>query len=101
VRPTRRAQRGGIALEPAADGTLTEVLRISEQFAALPFDRADASIVEGAARLKLRQVLSIDVDFDVYRDRTGRPLVDLLRPGAPGRGARPSHPSARRQRGYR
>jgi hypothetical protein len=24
-------------------------------------------------------VLSIDADFDVYRDRQGRPLVNLLR----------------------
>jgi hypothetical protein len=30
------------------------------------------------ARLKLRHVLSIDADFDVYRDRAGRPLVNLL-----------------------
>ena len=32
-----------------------------------------------AARLKLRHLLSIDADFDVYRDRAGRPLVNLLR----------------------
>lgn len=75
----RWAQRGGIALEGAAEGSITEVLRISERFASLPFDLADASIAETAARLKLRHVLSIDADFDVYRDRAGRPLVNLLR----------------------
>jgi predicted nucleic acid-binding protein len=75
----RWAQRGGIALERAVDGSLTEVLRISERFASLPFDLADASIAEAAARLKLRHLLSIDADFDVYRDRAGRPLVNLLR----------------------
>lgn len=75
----RWAQRGGIALEGAAEGSITAVLRISERFASLPFDPADASIAETAARLKLRHVLSIDADFDVYRDRAGRPLVNLLR----------------------
>jgi hypothetical protein len=75
----RWAQRGGIELERAADGSLTEVLRISERFATLPFDLADASIAEAAARLKLRNLLSLDADFDVYRDRAGRPLVNLLR----------------------
>jgi uncharacterized protein len=75
----RWAQRGGIALEAAVEGSVTEVLRISERFASLPFDLADASIAETAARLKLRHVLSIDADFDVYRDRAGRPLVNLLR----------------------
>lgn len=75
----RWAQRGAIALDRAAEGSLTEVLRLSERFADLPFDLADASIAEAAARLKLRHLLSIDADFDVYRDRAGRPLVNLLR----------------------
>ena len=75
----RWAQRGGITLEAAVEGSLTEVLRMSERFASLPFDLADASIAELAARLKLRHVLSIDADFDVYRDRAGRPLINLLR----------------------
>ena len=60
-------------------GSLTEVLRLSERFTDLPFDLADASVAEAAARLKLRHLLSIDADFDVYRDRAGKPLVNLLR----------------------
>ena len=75
----RGAQRGGITLQGAAEGSLTEMLRISERFADLPFDLADASIAETAARMRLRHVLSIDADFDVYRDRSGRPLINLLR----------------------
>jgi predicted nucleic acid-binding protein len=75
----RWAQRGGLALDVPVVGTLPEVLRISERFADLPFDLADASIAEAAARLKIRQVLSIDADFDIYRDRAGKPLVNLLR----------------------
>ena len=75
----RWAQRGGIALDAPVDGTLTEVLRLSERFADLPFDLADASIAEAAARRRLRHVLSLDADFDVYRDRAGRALVNLLR----------------------
>ncbi len=75
----RWAQRGAIAIQGAVEGTLTEVLRLSERFASLPFDLADASIAEAAARLKVRHILSIDADFDVYRDRNGRPLANLLR----------------------
>lgn len=75
----RWAQRGALALQPAVEGSVTEVLRLSERFASLPFDLADASIAETAARLKLRHVLSIDADFDVYRDRNGKPLLNLLR----------------------
>lgn len=75
----RWAQRGGITLDRPEEGSLAEVLVISERFLDLPFDLADASIAEAAARLKLRHVLSIDADFDVYRDRAGRPLMNLLR----------------------
>jgi predicted nucleic acid-binding protein len=74
----RWCQRGALQLDRAVEGSLTEVLRISERFASLPFDLADASIAEAAARLRIRHVLSIDVDFDVYRDRSGKPLVNLL-----------------------
>ena len=74
----RWVERGGLTLDRAADGSLTEVLRISERFASLPFDLADASIAEAAARLKIRHLISIDADFDVYRDRAGKPLINLL-----------------------
>lgn len=75
----RWAQRGGVAFDHAVEGSLTEVLHISERFADLPFDLADASIAEAAARLRIRHVLTIDADFDVYRDRAGKPLTNLLR----------------------
>ncbi|MEN9628364.1 MAG: hypothetical protein RJA10_1591 [Pseudomonadota bacterium] len=74
----RWCQRGGLTLDRAVDGSLTEVLRVSERFASLPFDLADASIAEAAQRLKIKHLLSIDADFDVYRDRNGKPLVNLL-----------------------
>jgi uncharacterized protein len=75
----RWAQRGGISFDRPDDGSLPEVLRISERFADLPFDLADASIAEAAARLKLKHLLSIDADFDVYRGRAGKPLINLLK----------------------
>ncbi|MBK6851861.1 MAG: PIN domain-containing protein [Burkholderiales bacterium] len=74
----RWARRGGITLDLPSEGSLTEVLQISERFADLPFDLADASIAEAAARLNIRSVLSVDADFAVYRDRSGRALTNLL-----------------------
>ena len=75
----RWAQRGALTFDKTEDSTLPEVLTISERFADLPFDLADASIAEAAARLKLKHILSIDADFDVYRDRAGKPLRNLLK----------------------
>ncbi len=75
----RWVQRGGLTLDKPEDSSLPEVLTLSERFADLPFDLADASIAEAAGRLKLKHILSIDADFDVYRDRAGKPLRNLLK----------------------
>ncbi len=39
----------------------------------------DTSGCPAAQRRRIRQVLSIDADFDVYRDKAGKPLRNLLR----------------------
>lgn len=75
----RWVQRGAVTIDRPADGSVAEVLAISQRFADLPFDLADASVAEAAQRLRIRQVLSIDADFDVYRDKAGKPLRNLLR----------------------
>ncbi len=75
----RWAQRGAISCDAPVQATLATVLQISVRFASLPFDLADASIAEAASRLKIRHVLSVDSDFDVYRDPAGEALMNVLR----------------------
>jgi hypothetical protein len=29
--------------------------------------------------LRIRHVLTIDADFDIYRDKAGKPLINVLR----------------------
>lgn len=81
----RWGQRGGFTLDaPTADAlpeTLAQVLLISERSQYLPFDLADASVAELAARRGIRHVLTIDSDFDVYRDAKGKALKHVLRDG--------------------
>ena len=77
----RWIERGALDVDRSDAHTLSEVLSISERFADLPFDLADASVAEAADRMKIDAVLTIDTDFDVYRDRHGKPLVNLLRLG--------------------
>jgi predicted nucleic acid-binding protein len=77
----RWTHRGALEVDRAEVNTLANVLAISVRFADLPFDLADASVAEAAARLRIGAVVSIDADFDVYRDLRGKPLVNLLRPG--------------------
>ncbi len=74
----RWAQRGGINFDLPTPLSLDTVLGISARFADLPFDLADASVAEAAARLQIKQILSINRDFDVYRDSSGTALTNLL-----------------------
>ena len=78
----RWVHRGGVAVDEPQAHTLADVLTISERFSDLPLDLADASIAEAAARLRTRQVLTIDTVFDIYRDKAGKPLTNVLRAGA-------------------
>jgi predicted nucleic acid-binding protein len=75
----RWVQRGAVEIDRPEDSSVAEVLAISQRFASLPFDLADASVAEAAQRRRIRRVLSIDADFDIYRDKAGKPLVNLLR----------------------
>jgi uncharacterized protein len=74
----RWSLRGGIKVDGAPQDALVSILAISERFADLPFDLADASIADAAERMRIRRILSIDSDFDVYRDRSGRALQNVL-----------------------
>jgi uncharacterized protein len=72
-------QRGAVQLDAPADWSLTSVLAICQRFASLPLDLADASVAEAAERMQIRHIVSIDKDFDIYRDAKGQALVNLLR----------------------
>lgn len=72
-------ERGALQVDAPQDGSLAQMRRIAQRFASLPLDLADASIAEAAERLGIRRIVSIDADFDAYRDTRGKPLTNLLR----------------------
>ena len=71
-------QLGAVEVDRPTEASPAQVLTICRRFASLPLDLADASIAETAARRGLRHVLTLDPDFDVYRNRAGKPLVSVL-----------------------
>ena len=71
-------EQGGVVVDSPDNWSLAKVLEISQRFADLPLDLADASIAETAARRGIACVVSIDKDFDIYRDARGKQLVNLL-----------------------
>jgi predicted nucleic acid-binding protein len=81
----RWVERAALEIDRPEATSLANVLAISERFADLPFDLADACVAEAAARLGVERVLSIDAGFDVYCSRSGRRLVNVLDLGGKSR----------------
>ena len=64
---------GGIGIADPDAGELTRIRSLMDQYADLPMDFADASLVALAERLNVVQVFTIDRrDFRVYRPRHTR-----------------------------
>ena len=72
-------ERGGLVLDTPGPGSFHDALAISQKYRDVPFDFADASVAELAARRGLTDVLTVDSDFDIYRDARGKALRNALR----------------------
>lgn len=73
-------QRGAIRIDSPPAASLDAVMLILRRYDRLPLDLADASVAELAARRGIDHVLTIDRDFEVYRDARGRRLRSVLGP---------------------
>ena len=71
-------ERGAIKLADIDQGELLAIRQMMEKYGDLPMDLADASLLYLANRENIRQIISIDSDFDVYRTLKRQPLKNLL-----------------------
>jgi hypothetical protein len=74
------AERGGLAVVRQDANSLAQIRALIEKYRDLPFDFADASVAVLASESGTTQVLTLDRDFDIYRDARGRRLKNLLAP---------------------
>jgi predicted nucleic acid-binding protein len=59
--------RRGLSLETIDQNDISRVISLTKKYADLPMDFADATLVVAAEKTGIRQIVSIDSDFDVYR----------------------------------
>jgi hypothetical protein len=72
--------RGGVTIASQEAGAVQAIRALMEKYRDLPFDFADASVAVLAAELGIEQVLTLDRDFDIYRDAHGKRLKNPLAP---------------------
>lgn len=71
-------ERGGLTIASQEVGAIQGIRLLVEKYRDLPFDFADASVAVLAAEMGIEQVLTLDRDFDIYRDARGKRLKNLL-----------------------
>jgi predicted nucleic acid-binding protein len=69
---------GAVTLVDVTNHDLYRIVELTEKYADLPMDFADASLVVICERLKIREVASIDKDFLVYRTSNKNPLRNVF-----------------------
>lgn len=72
-------ERGGVQVVAQDAMTLPRVRSLITKYRDLPFDFADASVAVLAEQEGVDQVMTLDRDFDVYRNARGKPLKNVLR----------------------
>jgi predicted nucleic acid-binding protein len=73
-------ERGGVTVAAQDAGAIQGIRVLVEKYRDLPFDFADASVAVLAAETGISQVLTLDRDYDIYRDAHGKRLKSLLAP---------------------
>ena len=71
-------ERGGLAVASQGAAAIQGIRALVEKYRDLPFDFADASVAVFAPEAGVSQVLTLDRDFDIYRDARGKRLKNLL-----------------------
>ena len=58
---------GGILLYEIKQTNLGKIIELTKKYSDRPMDFADATLVLAAEQSKIKKIISIDSDFDVYR----------------------------------
>jgi len=58
---------GGIRIEDIKSTEIERIIQLSEKYSDIPVDLADASLVIISERLKIKEIITIDSDYCIYR----------------------------------
>jgi predicted nucleic acid-binding protein len=75
----RWVERGGVRVYAVSVRDLTAIIDPMEHSANIPMDLADATLMYVAHTEGIREIISIDSDFDIYRTLKQGTLTNILR----------------------
>ena len=69
--------REGVILHEIVQDDMVRIVELTRKYSDRPMDFADATLVVAAEKRRIRQILSIDSDFDIYR-LPGKVMIENL-----------------------
>jgi predicted nucleic acid-binding protein len=57
----------GVLLKEIQQNDITRIIELTKKYSDRPMDFADATLVIAAEKTEIREIISIDSDFDIYR----------------------------------
>jgi len=63
----------GIIISDINQNDMPRIIELTEKYSDLPMDFADATLVITAEKTGIREIISLDRDFDIYRQPEGKP----------------------------
>lgn len=73
-------KRGAMKLVNLVYEDLERLIELTQRYANVPMDLADASLMVAAERMNIRYIVTIDSDFSIYRTENNEYLRNLLTP---------------------
>ena len=58
---------GGLRIENIESTEIDRIIQLSEKYSDIPMDLADVSLVVLSERLKIREIITIDTEYYIYR----------------------------------
>ena len=58
---------GGLRIEDIESAELDRIIQLSKKYSDIPMDLADASLVVISERLGIKEIITIDSDYYIYR----------------------------------
>ena len=57
----------GVIISDINQGDMPRIVELTNKYSDLPMDFADATLLITAEKTKIREIISLDKDFDIYR----------------------------------